>query len=81
MLDPGILAEYKAIRVTKNTSIFCHAPFTSMNFEQNGNVTVCCYNRKYVLGLTRMILSKSLVRARGNGIATVHEGYGLAERM
>ena len=50
MLDPGILAEYNTIRQTKNTSMFCHAPFTSMNFEQNGNVTVCCYNRTYLLG-------------------------------
>ena len=50
MLDPGILAEYNTIRQTKNTAIFCHAPFTSMNFEQNGNVTVCCYNRRNVLG-------------------------------
>ena len=50
MLDPIILAEYNKLRQTKNKSIFCHAPFTSINFEQNGNATVCCYNRKHVLG-------------------------------
>lgn len=50
MLDPKILAEYNEIRQTHNTSIFCHAPFTSINFEQNGNATVCCYNRAHVLG-------------------------------
>ena len=57
MLDPEILAEYNTIRQTKNTAIFCHATFTSMNFEQNGNVTVCCYNRIYALDVTSHILT------------------------
>ena len=50
MLDQEILSQYNKIRKTKNKAIFCHAPFTSMNFEQNGYVTVCCYNRTYLLG-------------------------------
>ncbi len=50
MLDPSVLAEYNAIRTTKDETIFCHSPFTSMNFEQSGQVTVCCYNRTYLLG-------------------------------
>lgn len=50
MLDQEQLAEYNEIRETKNKAIFCHAPFSSMNFEQNGHVTVCCYNRTYRLG-------------------------------
>ncbi len=50
MLDPQILAEYNELRKTPNTDIFCHAPFASINFEQNGNATVCCYNRAHVLG-------------------------------
>jgi MoaA/NifB/PqqE/SkfB family radical SAM enzyme len=50
MLDQQILSEYNKIRKTENKEIFCHAPFTNMNFEQNGNVTVCCYNRKHILG-------------------------------
>ena len=50
MLDQKLLFQYNKTRKTKNESIFCHAPFTSMNFEQNGHVTVCCYNRKYILG-------------------------------
>ena len=50
MLDQETLSQYNEVRGTKNKTIFCHAPFTSMNFEQNGNVTVCCYNRTYLLG-------------------------------
>jgi len=50
MLDPELLAAYNRTRRTVNPSIFCHAPFTSMNFDQSGRVTVCCYNRTYHLG-------------------------------
>jgi MoaA/NifB/PqqE/SkfB family radical SAM enzyme len=27
----------------------CFAPFTTLNFDQNGDINVCCYNRSYVL--------------------------------
>src|SRR5690606_22702549 len=37
-------------RSTSHTDVLCHAPFTSINFEQNGNATACCYNRTHVLG-------------------------------
>jgi MoaA/NifB/PqqE/SkfB family radical SAM enzyme len=50
MLDEIILSDYNKVRQTKNKKIFCHAPFTNLNFEQNGNATVCCYNRTFVLG-------------------------------
>jgi MoaA/NifB/PqqE/SkfB family radical SAM enzyme len=50
MLDPGILSDYNQFRQTKNKAVFCHAPFTSINFEQNGNASVCCYSRRHVLG-------------------------------
>jgi MoaA/NifB/PqqE/SkfB family radical SAM enzyme len=50
MLDPNILVEYNDTRITAHRDIFCHAPFTSINFEQDGNATVCCYNRAHVLG-------------------------------
>jgi MoaA/NifB/PqqE/SkfB family radical SAM enzyme len=50
MLDPDLLTSYNAVRATPNKEVFCHAPFVNMNFAQNGNVTVCCYNRTYVLG-------------------------------
>lgn len=50
MLDATILRSYNAVRTTPNTDVFCHAPFASVNFAQSGDATVCCYNRKYVLG-------------------------------
>lgn len=49
-LDAELLAAYNAVRTTPHKSVFCHAPFASMNFAQNGDATVCCYNRTYVLG-------------------------------
>lgn len=33
-----------------NKSVVCHAPWQSINFTQNGDATVCCYNKDYVLG-------------------------------
>jgi MoaA/NifB/PqqE/SkfB family radical SAM enzyme len=50
LLDPQILSDYNEFRRTTNSAIFCHAPFTSINFEQNGNASVCCYSRRHVLG-------------------------------
>ena len=50
MLDRDLLTKYNKTRETENKNLFCHAPFTSLNFEQNGHITVCCYNRKYILG-------------------------------
>ncbi|MCF8257354.1 MAG: radical SAM protein [Flavobacteriales bacterium] len=43
-------AEYAASRSGTYRPIICHAPFVSLNFEQNGNVRACCYNFKHVLG-------------------------------
>jgi MoaA/NifB/PqqE/SkfB family radical SAM enzyme len=50
LLDPQTLLEYNEVRQTSNKSIFCHAPFTNINFEQNGNASACCYSRRHVLG-------------------------------
>ncbi len=50
MLDPQMLWEYNELRQTKNKELFCHAPFTNINFEPNGNASVCCYSRGHVLG-------------------------------
>ncbi len=50
MLTPEIIKAYNAARTTPDKSVLCHAPFTNLNFEQNGNVTACCYNRSHVLG-------------------------------
>lgn len=50
MIDPKLIAAYNATRATKATEKLCHAPFVNMNFEQNGDVTACCFNRTHVLG-------------------------------
>jgi MoaA/NifB/PqqE/SkfB family radical SAM enzyme len=59
MLDETLIRNYDTFRVARSqenrsprtdTRVVCHAPFLSLNFEQNGNATVCCYNRTHVLG-------------------------------
>lgn len=49
-LSEKAIAEYAASRSGTHKSIVCHAPFVSLNFEQNGNVRACCYNTKHLLG-------------------------------
>jgi MoaA/NifB/PqqE/SkfB family radical SAM enzyme len=44
------LKGYQAARPPEDRGTFCHAPSLNLNFEQNGNVTACCYNRRHVLG-------------------------------
>ncbi len=41
---------YASARNNTYKSIVCHAPFVNLNFEQNGNVRACCYNREEILG-------------------------------
>ncbi len=50
MISPEIIAQYNATREPKATGKLCYAPFANMNFEQNGDVTACCFNRTHVLG-------------------------------
>jgi MoaA/NifB/PqqE/SkfB family radical SAM enzyme len=50
MISPETIAAYNATRAPKATDKLCHAPFVNMNFEQNGDVTACCFNRTHVLG-------------------------------
>lgn len=50
MLSQDILQAYNAARQTTHKSMLCHAPFVNINFEPNGNMVACCYNRKEVLG-------------------------------
>lgn len=50
MLTTAQMKAYQLQRKKTDTSKICHAPFSSMNFEQNGQVTACCYNRTDVLG-------------------------------
>lgn len=42
--------QYNQQRSKDSKGLICHAPFVNLNFEQNGNVTACCYNRTFVLG-------------------------------
>ncbi len=50
MIDKEIIDAYNQTRETKDKTMLCHAPFTSINFQQNGNANACCYNRSHVLG-------------------------------
>lgn len=50
MLPKDTLNKYNSFRQRTDKSLLCHAPFVNLNFEQNGNMTACCYNRKEVLG-------------------------------
>lgn len=50
MISPETIAAYNATRDPKATRKLCHAPFANMNFEQNGDITACCFNRTHVLG-------------------------------
>lgn len=51
VVNEAIIAEYQARRSSKvDRSVLCHAPFTSVNFDQHGRARVCCYNWRAVLG-------------------------------
>lgn len=50
MLPKSQIEKYNEYRSHTDKSVLCHAPFVNLNFEQNGNITACCYNRKEVLG-------------------------------
>ena len=51
MINAEILDAYRRSRDAKvDKQVLCHAPFVSLNFERTGRVTVCCYNRQYLLG-------------------------------
>lgn len=49
-LHPKVIEQYAVTRSGTYKKIVCHAPFVSLNFEQNGNVRACCYNTKDILG-------------------------------
>jgi len=51
MLDDAVIRDYQSARpIGVDRSVLCHAPFTSLNFEQNGQARVCCYNIRAPLG-------------------------------
>ena len=41
---------YNQSRNTEDRTSFCQAPFKSLYFGNNGKVSPCCYNRRYILG-------------------------------
>ncbi|MCO5249554.1 MAG: twitch domain-containing radical SAM protein [Chitinophagales bacterium] len=50
MLTKDQINAYNTVRQKHAIGLICHAPFSSLNFEQNGNVSACCYNRSFSLG-------------------------------
>lgn len=50
MIDKELLRQYNKTRDSLAQNKICHAPFSSINFEQNGNMTACCFNRVNILG-------------------------------
>lgn len=49
-LDPHMLKRFNAARRVRDPRTLCYAPELSLNFDQTGQVTSCCFNRSYVLG-------------------------------
>ncbi len=50
-IDKKHIEAYNETRISRvNKNVICHAPFQSINFTQNGDATVCCYNKEYILG-------------------------------
>ncbi len=50
MVSKNKIQQFNASRQVKDTSHLCYAPLLSLNFDQTGNVTACCFNRSHVLG-------------------------------
>ena len=50
MIKKEHIENYNASRPQNARGKLCHAPSVNLNFEQNGNVTACCFNRSDVLG-------------------------------
>lgn len=46
----NIINKYNAQRTLSIQHKLCHAPFQSLYFGRDGNVTACCYNRNVILG-------------------------------
>lgn len=50
MLDKPLLDRFNNERTLRSPKSICYAPFISMNFDQTGSITACCFNRSHVLG-------------------------------
>lgn len=44
------IKEFKKQRNTAKNATICYAPSISLNFDQSGDITACCFNRSFVLG-------------------------------
>ncbi|GIV33329.1 MAG: hypothetical protein KatS3mg031_0864 [Chitinophagales bacterium] len=49
MATPEQIRSFNASR-RADTSQLCYAPWLALNFDQTGNVTACCFNRRHILG-------------------------------
>ncbi len=45
-----VLSEFEKTRWVQGSNKICHAPFISLNFDQEGNIRACCYNVIHPLG-------------------------------
>lgn len=50
MIASQAINAFNAERPAHARGVLCHAPFKSINFEQNGSMRVCCYNKTEILG-------------------------------
>ncbi len=48
--EPVLIDEYMVERSVEDRSVLCHAPFTNLNFGQDGRARACCYNGRQSLG-------------------------------
>ena len=46
----SVLSKYNQDRLPEVRGTLCHAPSVNLNFDQSGNATACCYNRRFILG-------------------------------
>jgi MoaA/NifB/PqqE/SkfB family radical SAM enzyme len=49
-IDDQITSLYNITRNSESQDKICYAPIVSLRFAHTGNVQVCCFNRKHVLG-------------------------------
>ncbi|MCF8463390.1 MAG: radical SAM protein [Flavobacteriales bacterium] len=79
---------FNQTRSVRNSAYLCYAPVLSLNFDQTGNVTACCFNRQYVLGsypenTIDEIWSGEKVKKLRDSLASnkLELGCGLCDRM
>lgn len=79
---------FNQTRSVRNPAYLCYAPALSLNFDQTGNITACCFNREYVLGSYPQntideIWSGDKIKKLRDSLASnkLEMGCGLCERM